>query len=228
MVSTTADRGRTPATAIPPRMPCRCRADGPVSRPARAPRPADRPSRRRLRNVPIHPSGRWGLVAGTATSAARDPACDARRVDGHRVDALDRRTEDGLEARRERPRQRQLLARVRCRQRPVPRVAQERPRIRGRQHARGIRLPMYSSSVPPMANGTTGAPVRSAMMRPPMRNGPRRPGGPRPSLRASGRTRPVRDDRARRGDVLRRRRSRRATPAGGRRASGSAPHASGR
>ena len=37
---------------------------------------------------------------------------------------------------------------------------------------------MYSSSVPPIASGTTGAPVRSAMSAAPIRNGPIRPGGP--------------------------------------------------
>jgi hypothetical protein len=41
-----------------------------------------------------------------------------------------------------------------------------------------IRRPRYSSSVPAMASGTTGTPIRSAISAAPLRNDPIRPGGP--------------------------------------------------
>ena len=73
----------------------------------------------------------------------------------------------------------QLLARSLGRQRRRPSVAQQRPGARRRRAPReAIRRPMYSSSVPAIASGTIGAPVRSAISAAPLRNGPIRPAGP--------------------------------------------------
>ena len=67
-------------------------------------------------------------------SRVAKPARVAGRVDSARVEPLHGRAEQGLEPLAERPRQRQLLARSRRRQRAVPGVAQQLARARGREH----------------------------------------------------------------------------------------------
>ena len=100
-----------------------------------------------------------------------------RRVDRPRVERLDDRTEDRLERRGHAPGELQLLAAAR-RERAVPRVAQQLARrVVGGSTRDAIRRPRYSSSVPAMASGTTGAPVRRAISAAPWRNGPIRPAG---------------------------------------------------
>ncbi len=93
------------------------------------------------------------------------------RIDGPRVELLDEGPIRAASAYADRLRQLELLAALGL-GRPVPGARQELRAVVGGSTRDAIRRPMYSSSVPAIARGTIGAPVRSAMSAAPGRNGP--------------------------------------------------------
>ena len=137
--------------------------------------------------------GRAGRVGAAARSAARGAAADARAGRRRRVraprppDRAPPRSAPSAGGRASSSsRDPARAGGVPSRRRRAARAA-----VVGGRMREAMRRPTYSSSVPAIASGTIGAPVRSAISAAPRRNGadpPGRPADRRP--RESGRTRP--------------------------------------